>query len=367
MTRKLVLLRHGQSQWNLDNRFTGWVDVDLTEQGRSEAAAAGKLMKDEGLQFDVAHTSVLKRAIHTLQGALKELDQDWLPVYKSWRLNERHYGGLQGLDKAETAAKHGEEQVKIWRRSYDIPPPPMDLEDLGHPAHDRRYAGLDRNALPGTESLATTLVRVLPYWFDAIAPQLKEGKTVLVTAHGNSAARAVQVPQWCVERGDPRTQHSHRHPVAVRTRRTTRGADLSLPGRPGSGQARRRSGGQPGQGEVGDAGGGCARLVNPGGQPHGLALSAFPRPADPDGRGGAGPGPGLAFPRSRRASAWRSALSAATPPPSSLPVCAICGGKGEVVIIDEQVGCQVTMPCEHCQPSAAADVASTPRSDHGDD
>ena len=125
MTRKLVLLRHGQSQWNLDNRFTGWVDVDLTEQGRQEAAAAGKLMKDEGLQFDVAYTSVLKRAIHTLQGALKELDQDWLPVHKSWRLNERHYGGLQGLDKAETAAKHGEEQVKIWRRSYDIPPPAM--------------------------------------------------------------------------------------------------------------------------------------------------------------------------------------------------------------------------------------------------
>ncbi|WP_115513445.1 2,3-diphosphoglycerate-dependent phosphoglycerate mutase [Xanthomonas arboricola] len=186
MTRKLVLLRHGQSQWNLDNRFTGWVDVELTEQGRQEATTAGKLMKDEGLQFDVAHTSVLKRAIHTLQGALKELDQDWLPVSKSWRLNERHYGGLQGLDKAETAAKHGEEQVKIWRRSYDIPPPAMDVNDPGHPCHDRRYATLDRNALPGTESLATTLVRVLPYWHDAIAPQLKAGQTVLVTAHGNS-------------------------------------------------------------------------------------------------------------------------------------------------------------------------------------
>ncbi|MCF3500552.1 2,3-diphosphoglycerate-dependent phosphoglycerate mutase [Stenotrophomonas maltophilia] len=186
MTRKLVLLRHGQSQWNLDNRFTGWVDVDLTEQGRREAAAAGRLMREEGLQFDVAHTSVLKRAIHTLQGALAELEQDWLPVNKSWRLNERHYGGLQGLDKAETAAKHGEEQVKVWRRSYDIPPPPMELEDPGHPIHDRRYAGLDRNALPGTESLATTLDRVLPYWHDAIAPQLKDGKTVLVTAHGNS-------------------------------------------------------------------------------------------------------------------------------------------------------------------------------------
>ncbi|MDQ1093741.1 2,3-bisphosphoglycerate-dependent phosphoglycerate mutase [Xanthomonas sacchari] len=186
MTRKLVLLRHGQSQWNLDNRFTGWVDVDLTEQGRQEAVAAGRLMREEGLQFDVAHTSVLKRAIHTLQGALKELDQDWLPVHKSWRLNERHYGGLQGLDKAETAAKHGEDQVKIWRRSYDIPPPPMDAQDPGHPLHDRRYATLDRNALPATESLATTLERVLPYWHDAIAPQLKAGQTVLVTAHGNS-------------------------------------------------------------------------------------------------------------------------------------------------------------------------------------
>ena len=192
MTRKLVLLRHGQSQWNLDNRFTGWVDVDLTEQGRREAAAAGRLMKEEGLQFDVAHTSVLKRAIHTLQGALAELGQDWLPVNKSWRLNERHYGGLQGLDKAETAARHGEEQVKVWRRSYDIPPPPMDLEDPGHPIHDRRYAGLDRNALPGTESLATTLERVLPYWHDAIAPQLKDGRTVLVTAHGNSLRALVK-------------------------------------------------------------------------------------------------------------------------------------------------------------------------------
>ena len=186
MTRKLVLLRHGQSQWNLENRFTGWVDVDLTEQGRAEAATAGRLMKEEGLQFDVAHTSVLKRAIHTLQGALAEMGQDWLPVTKSWRLNERHYGALQGLDKAETAARHGEEQVKIWRRSYDVPPPPMAIDDPGHPSNDRRYAGLDRNALPSTESLATTLDRVLPYWHDAIAPQLKDGKTVLVTAHGNS-------------------------------------------------------------------------------------------------------------------------------------------------------------------------------------
>jgi 2,3-bisphosphoglycerate-dependent phosphoglycerate mutase len=186
VTRKLDLLRHGQSQWTLENRFTGWVDVDLTEQGRAEAAAGGKLMREEGLRFDVAYTSTLKRAIRTLNLALGELDQDWLPVHKSWRLNERHYGALQGLDKAETAAKHGEEQVKIWRRSYDIPPPSMPLEDPGHPANDPRYAGLDRNALPSTESLATTLERVLPYWHDAIAPSLKSGKTVLVAAHGNS-------------------------------------------------------------------------------------------------------------------------------------------------------------------------------------
>jgi len=186
MSRTLVLLRHGQSQWNLDNRFTGWVDVELTAEGRNEAAHAGRLMREEGLQFDCAHTSVLKRAIHTLNTALTELDQDWLPVHKTWRLNERHYGGLQGLNKAETAAKHGDAQVKIWRRSYDIPPPPMAVNDPGHPANDRRYAALDAHVLPATESLALTLDRVLPYWHDAIAPQLKAGHNVLVTAHGNS-------------------------------------------------------------------------------------------------------------------------------------------------------------------------------------
>jgi 2,3-bisphosphoglycerate-dependent phosphoglycerate mutase len=192
MSAKLVLLRHGQSQWNLDNRFTGWVDVDLTEQGRAEAREAGQQIKAAGLRFDIAFTSVLKRAVRTAWIALDELDQLWLPVERSWRLNERHYGALTGLDKAETTAKHGEAQVKIWRRSYDIPPPPMDANDPQHPRFDARYAGLDAQALPATESLKTTLERVLPYWHDAIAPQLKQGRTVLVAAHGNSLRALVK-------------------------------------------------------------------------------------------------------------------------------------------------------------------------------
>ncbi len=182
----LVLLRHGQSQWNLDNRFTGWVDVDITELGRAEAEEAARLLKAEGLRFDHAHTSVLKRAIRTLWTVLDGMDQMWIPVTRSWRLNERHYGALQGLDKSETSSEHGEDQVKVWRRSYDIPPPAMERDDPRHPVNDPRYAGLDSRVLPGTESLATTLDRVLPYWHDAIAPQLREGKTVIVAAHGNS-------------------------------------------------------------------------------------------------------------------------------------------------------------------------------------
>ncbi|MDI3259629.1 MAG: 2,3-diphosphoglycerate-dependent phosphoglycerate mutase [Sinobacteraceae bacterium] len=185
-TRTLMLLRHGQSQWNLDNRFTGWVDVDLTATGCEEARAAGELMKAEKFRFDCAHTSVLKRAVRTLWIALEALDQMWIPVQNSWRLNERHYGALQGLDKAATAARYGEAQVKLWRRSYDVPPPPMADDDPGHPKNDPRYAGLDARVLPATESLATTLQRVLPYWHDAIAPQLKAGLRVLVVAHGNS-------------------------------------------------------------------------------------------------------------------------------------------------------------------------------------
>jgi 2,3-bisphosphoglycerate-dependent phosphoglycerate mutase len=186
MSHKLVLLRHGQSQWNLDNRFTGWVDVDLTEAGVAEARRAGELMRAEGLEFDVAHTSVLKRAIRTMGTALDVMDQLWIPVHKSWRLNERHYGALQGLDKAETTARHGEEQVKIWRRSYDIPPPPMGRDDPGNPRFERRYAHIDNRQLPQTESLKTTLERVMPYWLDTIAPAIKSNQTVLITAHGNS-------------------------------------------------------------------------------------------------------------------------------------------------------------------------------------
>ena len=195
MAGKLVLVRHGQSQWNLDNRFTGWVDVDLTEQGRNEAREAGRLIRDTGIVFDRAHTSLLKRAIRTLWISLEELDQMWLPVRRDWRLNERHYGALQGLNKAETAAKHGEDQVKIWRRSYDTPPPPMAVDDPDHPSRDPRYAGLDRRVLPDTESLSLTLDRVLPYWHDAIAPDLKAGRNVLVTAHGNSLRALVKYLQ----------------------------------------------------------------------------------------------------------------------------------------------------------------------------
>jgi 2,3-bisphosphoglycerate-dependent phosphoglycerate mutase len=185
-TRTLVLLRHGQSQWNLENRFTGWVDVDVTALGLEEAKQAGELMKAQGLEFDVAHTSVLKRAIRTLWTALDVMDQMWIPVHRSWRLNERHYGALQGLDKAQTTAAHGEAQVTVWRRSYDIPPPPMKKSDPGHPKHDRRYEHVPAKLLPSTESLKTTLERVLPYWKSSIAPQLKAGQVVLVTAHGNS-------------------------------------------------------------------------------------------------------------------------------------------------------------------------------------
>jgi 2,3-bisphosphoglycerate-dependent phosphoglycerate mutase len=189
---KVVLLRHGESTWNMQNRFTGWTDVDLSDAGRGEAAAAGRLLKEGGYTFDLAYTSVLKRAIRTLFLALDELDQLWVPVTKNWRLNERHYGALQGLNKAETAAKHGEAQTKIWRRSYDIPPPALTLDDPRHPSHDSRYASLSPNELPLTESLKDTVARFLPYWHETIAPSIISGRRVLIAAHGNSLRALVK-------------------------------------------------------------------------------------------------------------------------------------------------------------------------------
>jgi 2,3-bisphosphoglycerate-dependent phosphoglycerate mutase len=182
----LVLLRHGESQWNLENRFTGWTDVDLTEKGREEAREAGRLLRTEGYDFDVAYTSVLKRAVRTLWIALDEMDRMWLPVIRCWRLNERHYGALQGLNKAETAAKFGEEQVLVWRRSYATPPPALTSDDERFPGHDRRYASLTPEELPLTESLKETVARFVPYWEGTIAPDVKAGRRVLIAAHGNS-------------------------------------------------------------------------------------------------------------------------------------------------------------------------------------
>jgi len=192
-TGKLLLLRHGQSIWNLENLFTGWVDVDLSEQGRQEAQEAGRLLKAEGIAFDIAFTSVLKRAIRTLWMALDEMDMMWLPVERTWRLNERHYGSLQGLNKMQTVEKHGADQVKVWRRSYDIPPPPLPQTDPGHPRFDRRYAGVPAGELPSAESLKDTLARVLPFWNARIAPELLAGRNVLVAAHGNSLRALVKM------------------------------------------------------------------------------------------------------------------------------------------------------------------------------
>ncbi len=192
-TGKLLLLRHGQSIWNLENLFTGWVDVDLSAQGLLEAQEAGRLLKAEGIAFDIAFTSVLKRAIRTLWIALDEMDMMWLPVERNWRLNERHYGSLQGLNKTQTVERHGAEQVKVWRRSYDIPPPPLPATDPGHPRFDRRYTGVPAGELPSAESLKDTLARVLPYWNARIAPELQAGRNVLVVAHGNSLRALVKM------------------------------------------------------------------------------------------------------------------------------------------------------------------------------
>lgn len=189
---KVVLVRHGESTWNKENRFTGWTDVDLSEKGIQEAKNAGKVMKAEGLTFDLAFTSTLKRAIRTLWLATDEMDLLWVPVIKSYTLNERHYGGLQGLDKAETAAKHGEEQVKIWRRSYDVPPPALEPTDPRHPKFDARYKDVDPKNLPATESLKDTVARVVPFWESTIAPEIKKGKKVIIAAHGNSLRALVK-------------------------------------------------------------------------------------------------------------------------------------------------------------------------------
>ena len=183
---KLVFIRHGQSAWNLSNQFTGWVDVDLSPEGVEQAKNAGRLLKEAGIEFDQAYTSVLTRAIKTLHYALEECGQLWIPEEKTWRLNERHYGALQGLNKAETAEKYGEEQVHIWRRSYDTLPPLLDANDEGSAAQDRRYAHLDPRAIPGGENLKVTLERVIPFWEDKIAPDLIDGKNVIIAAHGNS-------------------------------------------------------------------------------------------------------------------------------------------------------------------------------------
>ncbi|NTU94059.1 MAG: 2,3-diphosphoglycerate-dependent phosphoglycerate mutase [Chlorobiaceae bacterium] len=190
--KKLVLLRHGESQWNRENRFTGWVDIDLSEKGREEAGAAGKLLKDEGFVFDVAYTSVLKRAIRTLWTVLDAMDLMWIPVTKNWRLNERHYGALQGLNKSETAQLHGDEQVLIWRRSYDTPPPALDKDNDLYPGKDPRYASLSEDELPATECLKDTVERFLPYWHETIAPMIQDGKRVIITAHGNSLRALVK-------------------------------------------------------------------------------------------------------------------------------------------------------------------------------
>ena len=186
MTYKVIFLRHGQSQWNLENRFTGWTDVPLSDKGVEEARAAGKLLKEEGFSFDAAYTSTLKRAIKTLWLVLEEMDQMWIPVTKDWRLNERHYGALQGYNKAEMAEKVGEAQVKVWRRSYDVPPPALTADDPRYPGRDPRYKNLSAAELPLTECLKDTVARVLPYWNDVICPQIRAGKSLIIAAHGNS-------------------------------------------------------------------------------------------------------------------------------------------------------------------------------------
>jgi 2,3-bisphosphoglycerate-dependent phosphoglycerate mutase len=223
----LVLLRHGESEWNKLNLFTGWVDVPLSERGIAEARQAGELIKDAGLAIDRVHTSLLRRAIHTVNLTLEVLGCDWLPVTRSWRLNERHYGALQGLDKKQTAERHGSAQVHVWRRSFDVPPPPLAADDPGHPAHDPRYRDLPPDVLPASECLKDVVARMLPYWYDAIVPDLAAGKVPLVGAHGNSLRALVkhldhvsdeEIPELNIPTGIPLVYELDRHfkPVASR-------------------------------------------------------------------------------------------------------------------------------------------------------
>ena len=216
--KKLVLLRHGESTWNKENRFTGWTDVDLSDKGREEAVEGGRLLLREGFVFDVAFTSVLKRAIKTLWLALEELDLMWIPIHNSWRLNERHYGALQGLNKAETAEKHGMEQVKLWRRSYDIQPPALTKDDEHYPGKDPRYVHLKPDEVPQTEALKDTVARFLPYWHDTIAPAVRKGRRVIIAAHGNSLRALVKYLDNVSDTDIVGTQRSYRDTPGLRTR-----------------------------------------------------------------------------------------------------------------------------------------------------
>ena len=225
-TPNLVLVRHGQSQWNLENRFTGWIDVDLSPQGETEAHSAGRQIRDAGIEFDAAWTSLLQRAIHTLWIILDEIDAPWLPVNRDWRLNERHYGGLQGLNKAETAAQHGDEQVHIWRRSYDIPPPTLATDHPDHPRFDRRYAQIAADQLPASESLKLTLERVLPCWNEQIAPALQDGQRLMIAAHGNSIRAIVKHLESISDEDIPQLNIPTGMPLAY-----TLDADMNVQGR----------------------------------------------------------------------------------------------------------------------------------------
>ncbi len=244
----LVLLRHGQSEWNAKNLFTGWVDVGLTEVGTSEAVRGGQLLQDADALPDVLHTSVQRRAIRTSELALEACDRQWIPVRRSWRLNERHYGALQGKDKKQTLAEFGEEQFMLWRRSYDTPPPPLPDDDEFSQVGDARYAGLPPELLPRSECLKDVLERMLPYWYDAIVPDLQAGLTVLVTAHGNSLRALVKHLDEHLRRRDRRAQHPHRHPAALRPRRRAASDDARADSTstPTAAEGRHHRGGQPG-------------------------------------------------------------------------------------------------------------------------